>query len=71
MKLFPLVILTMLSGCVTVHYSKGDERLDITSLFKSLDGAAAKRGEFTLQLGSTGTTMTLEEMLKLAALLKP
>ena len=59
----------LLTSCVTVHYSKGDERLDITSLFKTLDGASAKRGEFNLTLGSTGTS--LEELLKIAALLNP
>ena len=59
------------SGCVTVHYQKGDESLNITSVFKKLDGASAKRGEFTLTLGATGTTMSLEEMLKIAALLSP
>ena len=66
-----LLAALLLQGCVTVHYQKGDESLNITSLFKKLDGASAKRGEFTLTLGATGTTMSLEKMLKIAALLSP
>ena len=66
-----LILSLLLQGCVTVHYQKGDESLNITSVFKKLDGASAKRGEFTLTLGATGTTMSLEEILKIAALLSP
>lgn len=75
MKIFILVLMAMfLSGCVvaTYHADATSEDFKITSVFKSVDGLYAEKGngKFSLKVDKTHTRDPVENALDLIKLMQ-
>ena len=74
MILLALVMMLVLSGCVTATYrAEGtDENFKVTCLFKSVDGLYAEKskGKFELKVDKTHTQDPVANMLQLMNLLQ-
>ena len=78
MKYFLLAILLLvLQGCATVEMTKNGDDITWTSrtLWKDIETvgaqAIAEKGNFTFDMGSSGSAMTPEEVVKLTCALNP
>jgi len=66
----PLILFILLSGCASVSYQKINpdgsmEKLTINSLFRSLEGLEAERGEFKLKVNKAKPTVDAEQLAEL------
>ena len=63
----------LLSGCAHVQYNKtGDsESLSIFSLFRTLDGLEAKRGDFEVKINKASGEVSPEQLAEAIKQIKP
>lgn len=63
----PLILFILLSGCASVSYQKVNpdgsmEKLTINSLFRSLEGLEAERGEFKIKVNKAKPTIDAADL---------
>lgn len=72
-----IVFILFLSGCATVEMTKSGDEVTWTSrtLWKDIDTVGAQSvgrdGNFTFDLGSSGSALTPQEVMKLTCALNP
>lgn len=64
------ILFILLSGCASVSYQKVNpdgsmEKLTINSLFRSLEGLEAERGEFKIKVNKAKPTVDAEQLAEL------
>ena len=70
MKILLIILMAfVLQGCVHATYNSATgEKFKVTSVFKSVDGLAAQRGDFKLKVDSTHTQDPAATMVQFMAL---
>lgn len=63
----PLILFILLSGCASVSWHKtnpdgSSEKLTINSLFRSLEGLEAERGDFKIKVNRAKPTIDAEDL---------
>lgn len=71
-----LILFIFLSGCASVSYQKinpdgSSEKLTINSLFRSLEGLEAERGEFKIKVKKAKPTVDAKELAEALSKLGP
>ncbi len=74
-RLIPIILILLLSGCVTARYTASEangEDFKLTSFFKSVDGLYTERspGEFSLKIDKTHTQDPVANMLDILRLIQ-
>ena len=71
-----IIIFLLLTGCASVSYQKQNpdgstEKLTINSLFRSLEGLEAERGEFKIKVKKAKPTVDAKELAEALSKLGP
>lgn len=62
-KLFLIIILALLTGCVSATYRNGDQSVTYHDLFKKASDVKVNWGPVEIGIGNMSSEITVEEMM--------